>query len=241
MLSNMRRAFLLAVGLTIGFNGQGAATTVDGQANIYIAGIASPPALSGGTGFAPVAIAVTPGQVISFSSITGLVNCCGVAVDTLPDGGSSYATSLSALHGISGIAAPVQMFLAGVFGTATNPLGAAPPALNFTAGGLGTDFSGLSPALWQSFFIGDGRRLDGTTLQTFTAPALATVLYLGFADGLGFSGSPGYYADNRGSFEVTLAQSAVPLPGALPLFATGLGIAGLVGWRRKRRGADTAG
>jgi hypothetical protein len=241
MLSNMRRAFLLAVGLTIGFNGQGAATTVDGQANIYIAGIASPPALSGGTGLAPVAIAVAPGQVISFSSITGLVNCCsGSYPDAPPDGGSLFSTSLTALHGISGITAPVHMFLAGVFGTAVNPLGAAPAPLNFTTGS-GTDFSALAPALWQSFFIGDGRRLDGITLQTFTAPALATVLYLGLADGLGFSGSPGYYADNRGSFEVTLAQSAVPLPGALPLFATGLGIAGLVGWRRKRRGADTAG
>jgi hypothetical protein len=31
--------------------------------------------------------------------------------------------------------------------------------------------------------------------------------------------------------------SAVPLPAALPLFAAGLGVLGLLGWRRKRRAA----
>jgi hypothetical protein len=34
--------------------------------------------------------------------------------------------------------------------------------------------------------------------------------------------------------------SATPLPAALPLFATGLGVMGLLGWRRKRRAAAAA-
>jgi hypothetical protein len=34
----------------------------------------------------------------------------------------------------------------------------------------------------------------------------------------------------------SVSTSAVPLPGALPLFATGLGAPGLLGWRRKRKG-----
>ena len=43
----------------------------------------------------------------------------------------------------------------------------------------------------------------------------------------GFSGSVTY------NFSPVVA--AVPLPGALPLFATGLGALGLLGWRRKRK------
>jgi hypothetical protein len=41
-----------------------------------------------------------------------------------------------------------------------------------------------------------------------------------------FSQSPGVWSDD---------VSAVPLPAALPLFATGLGALGLLGWRRKRK------
>ena len=36
------------------------------------------------------------------------------------------------------------------------------------------------------------------------------------------------------------APSGTPIPGALPLFATGLGALGLIGWRRKRRPAAAA-
>jgi hypothetical protein len=33
------------------------------------------------------------------------------------------------------------------------------------------------------------------------------------------------------------SSTATPLPAALPLFATGLGALGLLGWRRKRKNA----
>ena len=39
---------------------------------------------------------------------------------------------------------------------------------------------------------------------------------------------------------VTTGAAAVPLPASLPLFAGGVGAMGLLGWRRKRRGANAS-
>jgi hypothetical protein len=63
-----------------------------------------------------------------------------------------------------------------------------------------------------------------------------------------FNGSPGNSASIRGgtfsdlnkafTFQILGSELAqTPLPAALPLFATGLGALGLVGWRRKRKAA----
>ena len=43
-----------------------------------------------------------------------------------------------------------------------------------------------------------------------------------------------------GQFVFASVPSATPLPAALPLFATGLGALGLLGWRRKRKAAAIA-
>lgn len=56
---------------------------------------------------------------------------------------------------------------------------------------------------------------------------------------------PGFGSINApvASFEVALSGtgiSEVPLPAAFPLFATGLGVMGLLGWRRKRQTAAAA-
>jgi len=52
------------------------------------------------------------------------------------------------------------------------------------------------------------------------------------------------YDAHSGTVDGTLALieigTATPLPAALPLFATGLGALGLLGWRRKRKGAAVA-
>ena len=65
-----------------------------------------------------------------------------------------------------------------------------------------------------------------------------------------FDGSPTFtgYSDNfsGGGKNVgylgvgTLTSVETPLPAALPLFATGLGALGLLGWRRKRKSAALA-
>jgi hypothetical protein len=59
--------------------------------------------------------------------------------------------------------------------------------------------------------------------------------------GLGtpFSCGPGFSGDV--AFTYTYSPvAAVPLPAALPLFATGLGVLGLLGWRRKKKAAALA-
>ena len=49
------------------------------------------------------------------------------------------------------------------------------------------------------------------------------------------SGVNALWDTNTGSVSVT------PIPAALPLFATGIGAMGLIGWRRKRRAQATVG
>jgi hypothetical protein len=66
------------------------------------------------------------------------------------------------------------------------------------------DFASLSPALAQTFFIGDGRTATGRP-QRFNPPPGATRLYFGLADAWKFQGPPGFYADNSGSFEVAVS------------------------------------
>jgi hypothetical protein len=46
--------------------------------------------------------------------------------------------------------------------------------------------------------------------------------------------------NSRADGIVTTESTATSLPAALPLFATGLGALGLLGWRRKRQAAPAA-
>ena len=48
------------------------------------------------------------------------------------------------------------------------------------------------------------------------------------------------HASSRAGLTFTPVVSAIPLPAALPLFATGLGALGLLGWRRKKKSAALA-
>jgi hypothetical protein len=72
--------------------------------------------------------------------------------------------------------------------------------------------------------------------------AIPSGVYVGFEDLSkdGARGTPNFdYLDD--TFVVTnVATNVTPLPGALPLFATGLGGLVLLGWRRKRKTASTA-
>jgi hypothetical protein len=91
-----------------------------------------------------------------------------------------------------------------------------------------------------------------TQLSTDTPAGDASGTYVGLYDTSGVvtlnvlaGQSYGFYVftqdgvAGRGDIAVT-ANSATPLPAALPLFATGLGALGLAGWRRKKKAAPLA-
>lgn len=79
-------------------------------------------------------------------------------------------------------------------------------------------------AIWQAFS------------QDFIANSNLTLLT--FIDTRG-AFNAGIYLDEV-SVELVSPGGATPLPAALPLFATGLGALGLLGWRRKRKAAVVA-
>lgn len=189
--------------------------TVSGKANIYGAGHASPPVAGfGGSGDLPPVISFSAGagQTLEIVSATGTVlldavtNNAGIGPSG-PDGGPFYApTDVTSTGGLAGIQSNVTGFLTGVFLDDSEPTGGGPAVLDFTSGGLGTNFTTLSPLIGQVFFIGNGRTSSGA-VQKFQIPSTATRLFLGVvdaADGDNAAGPPQAYGDNGGSFTTTV-------------------------------------
>ena len=148
------------------------------------------------------------GGIISFPKVIGKASCVA-AEGTNADGGDCAGgnTDLESLGKLSGIKHHKRtMFLVGVFVGAKLPA-KAPAILDFSDDAKGTKFAKLEPALGQVFFIGDGKPGEpaGDT-HDFVVPKGATRLYLGYADGANFQGSPSSYDDNVGGLAVTVLQ-----------------------------------
>lgn len=183
----------------------------------------------------PDSVAVSAGDVIRVAdpAVGGVNFFNGFGPPFFGPGGNGVAGSnLDPLGGISGYLGP-EGPLTGVFLDDSVPdSGPAPMTLDFTPGGLGTDFLSLTPELGQVFYIGDGVT-GGGDFQDFIAPVGATRLFLGIPDGFSFDGHPGAYDDNDGAYRVRIGINETPrIPAPSTLF---LMVAGLLGAAVRRR------
>jgi len=200
--------------------------TVNGMNNIFEAGLGAPGATVGpDMGTFPTGIAITPGGLISFDSITGTSKYGGNVLDPNvgPDGIANpfgnNGTTITSNTGISGITFNGRvMFLIGVFLTDAAPTpGTQPGPVTFVANSGGSDpvdrsdwsvsgGTGSWVSIGQTFVVGDGKTgyagsgcsagVTCNATQFWRAPSNATRLFLGFADG----GSAGPFSGLFGAF-----------------------------------------
>jgi hypothetical protein len=115
-------------------------------------------------------------------------------------------------------------------------------ALTATATGLFFNFGATDNSLLEFFTPpGTGNNLqfcDATTPCTNQngAQSFSDIVYVFVAPGLGSTSGSSPQGLATTEIAAAAAPAATPLPAALPLFATGLGGLGLLGWRRKRKG-----
>lgn len=187
--------------------GTEATVTIDSRSDIFSSGLAKADAQRGGV--MPSTITLAPGGgIVSFPKVVGRASCNGPdGVDADGGGCAGGNTDLQPANKLSGMIHHERtMFLVGVF-LGPKPSAKAPKTLDFSDKALGTKFEKLEPQLGQVFFIGDGHPGDsGGATHDFVVPKGATRLFLGYADGFGFQGTPGAYGDNKGGLAVTVLQ-----------------------------------
>ncbi len=175
---------------------------VPATADIYLVGASEETtAQLSDPGTKPIKIDVDGVGAVSFPSVDGDVGACDGCVPATPDGSSlSFgSTAITAFNGIAGVThANRTLFVVGVFVGEDNPSQAGDAVVDLTDA---DEEVKQEPDLGEPFFVGDGETGDGD-LQEIVVPADAKTLYLGFADGFSFVGSPGAYGDNHGTVAI---------------------------------------
>ena len=107
------------------------------------------------------------------------------------------------------------------------------PGTQFIANGNNIEFS-----IPNVYFEGG---LTGLANTTYAQTGDIITLRLSQSLGYSVAGGSAFYDVNTRLGEVTLAAaSATPLPATLPLFVSGFGALGLLGWRRKKKSVSAA-
>jgi Flp pilus assembly protein TadG len=192
------------------------AVPVDGPADPWLAGMPAGTTANYYSSFGDAApknspvqvpvISITPGNTLNFQFDGTVSNWAGDNMYGC-DGDPGYVgddwwadSNGGSEHGIANVTAPIAAVI-GVFLDDSQPDStAAPAALDFSTA-ASRDFVSLSPQLKQPFFIGDGLRADGVTLQNFVVPPGATRLYIGIMD---FQ----QWSDNSGVMTTTVTKGA---------------------------------
>ncbi|WP_183101237.1 hypothetical protein, partial [Nocardioides pelophilus] len=193
-----------AAAAVILLTGGGERTTVKVPAtsDIYLAGAdEEDEALLSDPGTKPISIDVEGAGTVSFPSVDGELGACTGCEPEPADGGQLTfgTTALRGFNGIAGVAhADRTLFVVGVFVGEEQPSRSDDEMVDLTDA---DEEAKQEPELGEPFFIGDGETGDGE-LQEVVVPDDATTLYLGFADGYGFAGTPGAYGDNHGTVEI---------------------------------------
>jgi len=189
--------------------------TVAANASTYLATVeqVGPNVVATGSGSVDLTGLISQGLFFGVTAVSGSVGYL-----SLGNGGFT--------SGFSGLSGPASFGL----GSTVNVSATSGPFTAISGSGFGTPF----------IFVPQGYVSNtalGPSTSTFAAATLAS---LGLIPGTyiwtwGAAAAPTLDGPALNSFTLQIVAPTVPLPAALPLFATGLGVLGLLGWRRKRK------
>jgi hypothetical protein len=162
-------------------------------------------------------------------------------------GGTAFSNALITLTGVGDTGAvvpfgsqfsnnvfPLTIDIAGI-GTATYNGGSPAFAFtNHTPGTIGGGFGGSSAFVFGTFSANFASYDLSTAFGPESGPGVFQNLLLTTLGDLVLTSL------GETTFTATIEPDATPLPGALPLFASGFGALGLLGWHRKRKATTAA-
>ena len=181
----------------------------------------------------------------NFNSDTQMLNWTGDSTFTVvPDPPAQGQSSVDLI----GVGGPYDFYpgngnyvdLDGTTGNGNDPAGVIKSNAAFAAGqysltfDLGGNARGASA---QTTTITLGSYTDAITLNSGDPLTLYTLNFTTTGGNLTFTDQGP--SDQQGNILDNVTLSSTPIPAALPLFAGGLGILGLFGLRKKRKGLDT--